>query len=586
DNDSMLIRFSNLSRRDFNSILEKVRKLGNRRYDPTLEGWVVPMTKSNFDEVDKLAREEGFLIDGAVLDRLDQLLIAESLSSSLYKPQSANEFSNISDLIGVLRDYQLVCVEYVSRNPRTIIGDDIGIGKTLEALASVINLNALPCVIITPARQLKLNWKHEITKWFGDKYRVMVLNGLEPTITPELVSSDFIIVNYEILASGSDPSLGQLPAIKIVRPKSIVCDECHKLKNRSSLRTRAVIELVNQCSPNVRLLLSGTPLLNRPQELVPLLDILGMLKPLFSSAGKFLIDYNWTNKDEVTGHRARKFSELNSILRQHCFIRRRKEDVLTELPSCTVAKQLIDLDNRNEYQSVQRDLVNWLIRKVLEDQNYMNSISHLPEPQRRKAIVDAGRNRAATALRAEQLTRIEFLKQVAVKGKLSGAIEWINNFLESDEKLVIFAYHNFALERLINKFNALHILAKDSEKSRMAAKYDFQTRSDKKLIICSMEVAELGIDLTAASHVAILELPWTPSKLDQAIGRVYRQGQAKPVTAWMLLSEGTIEDKILELLSKKKLVVDAVADGTYEEDTSGSNSILDDLVKFLSGGTV
>ena len=260
------------------------------------------------------------------------------------------------------------------------------------------------------------------------------------------------------------------------------------------------------------LALTGTPVINRPAELISQLRILGRLEE-FGSGVKF-------------GQRFRGADahlRLHWHLRARCFVRRLKADVLPQLPAKTRAIVPVELDNEAEYRLAERDLVAWLRSQPLD----------LRE-------LDA---KVAAALRAERLVRLNALKLLAARGKLHAALTWIHDFCSSGERLVVFAHHREIQRALLEHFPARAAHPRRGQPRRpgsRAAGLPGAGRSrGNQLIVCSIEVAGHGITLTRSSNVVFLELDWTPAKHDQAEDRCHRIGQQDAVNAYYLLAAGT-----------------------------------------------
>jgi SNF2 family DNA or RNA helicase len=241
-------------------------------------------------------------------------------------------------------------------------------------------------------------------------------------------------------------------------------------------------------------------------------------------------------------------------------VRRLKKEVLPQLPEKRRSIVPVALDNESEYRLAEKDVVEWLRSQPLD-------LSEL----------DA---KIARTLRAERLAQINTLKRLAARGKLSAAISWIHDFLESDEPLVVFCHHAEVQQALLERFpDAGHLLGGDSAEARDATVRAFQDGSGSPLLICSTRVAGQGITLTRASNVAFLELEWTPAAHDQAEDRCHRIGQRDAVTAWYLMAAETIDETIAELLERKRGVVAAVTDGR-RDDVEG---LVDGVVRALRG---
>jgi SWI/SNF-related matrix-associated actin-dependent regulator of chromatin subfamily A-like protein 1 len=389
---------------------------------------------------------------------------------------------------------------------------------------------------VCPA-SLKLNWMREIGRWVPGR-SVQMLDGKRGGVA----ATDITIINYDIVA-------GRLDGLTDLRPRAVVLDESHYCKNPRAQRTQAAQRL---CAAVPReglvLALTGTPVMNRPPELISQLRILGRLGD-FGSGAQF--------GERFRGPDAHQ--RLHWHLRARCFVRRLKSEVLPQLPAKTRAVVPVALDNEPEYRLAEEDVIAWLQSQPLD----------LHE-------LDA---RVAAALRAERLVRLNALKRLAARGKLHGALHWIHDFVSSGEPLVVFARHREIQHAVLERFpTELHVLGEDSRRARDGAVQGFQS-GEGQLIVCSIEVAGQGITLTRASNVAFLELDWTPAKHDQAEDRCHRIGQQDAVNATYLLAADTIDETIATLLERKRAVIGAVTDGR-EEDERG---VLDALVAELRG---
>ncbi len=517
-----------------------------------------------------------------------------ALSAATDATLEAMPSAALANLGGELKPFQRAGVAYLLEQRRAFLADEQGLGKTIEALATIEADGAYPAIVVCPA-SLKLNWMREIERWLPER-TAQALSGTgskrpRPDVatsqddgakdlstssasTSEVVPStseaipstseaipsaselganlvkpidpaDITVVNYDILAARG-------PALAALKPKALVLDESHYCKNAAAKRTQAVARLAATV-PNEGLVLAltGTPVMNRPPELIAQLRIIGRLAD-FGSGAQF-------------GRRfkgADAHVRLHWHLRSRCFVRRLKADVLPQLPAKTRTVVPVELDNEAEYRLAETDVIAWLRSRPLD----------LGE-------LDA---KIAAALRAERLVRLNALKMLAARGKLHAALAWIHDFCTSGERLVVFARHREVQRAVIERFpHALHILGEDSHAARDASLSAFQAAnsSENQLIVCSIEVAGQGLTLTQASNVAFLELDWTPAKHDQAEDRCHRIGQQDAVNAWYLLAAGTIDETMATLLERKRAIIGAVTDGREEED----EGIVDALARELAG---
>ena len=506
-------------------------RLGAIRADP----FCVP-------ELDALLAAHAIWVDPAALPLLQEIREQHARAAGLVELSLATDAHlELPGLGGELKPFQRAGVSYLLSQRRAFLADEQGLGKTIEALATLEADGAYPAVVVCPA-SLKLNWLRELERWLPHRSARALAGTGAGAPAP---GADITLVNYEIVAA-------RLQELCALAPRALVLDESHHCKNAAAKRTQAVQRL-SAAVPREGLVLalSGTPVLNRPTELISQLRIIGRLED-FGSGVRF-------------GERFRGADahlRLHWHLRARCFVRRLKADVLTQLPAKTRAVVPVELDNEPEYRLAERDVVAWLQSQPLD----------LRE-------LDA---KVAAALRAERLVRLNALKLLAARGKLHATLRWIHDFCSSGERLVVFAHHREIQQAVLHRFpRALHLLGQDSHAARDAAVEAFQGPDgpDNQLLICSIEVAGQGLTLTRSSNVAFLELDWTPAKHDQAEDRCHRIGQQDAVNASYLLAADTVDETIATLLERKRAVIGAVTDGR-EEDEEG---VVDALVRELRG---
>ena len=492
---------------------------------------------STAPQVDAMVRARGVIIDADARLRLDELLAEHERGAGLVELSQAHDadFDLPATVKGELMPFQRAGVAYALRQRRAFLADEQGLGKTIEALVALEAAGAYPAVVVCPA-SLKLNWLRECGRWVPER-RAAAVSGR----SGELPEADIFVVNYDVLDAYVDAFAAREPA-------ALVLDESHYCKNPKARRTKAAIELSAAMDPDaMRLALTGTPLVNRPGELVPQLRALRRLADFGSGA-------TFERRFEADAARRR----LHWHLRSRCYVRRRKEEVLPQLPSKRRITVPVPLTNEAEYRAVESDLITWLHEAVAD-------------PDQLSRRVDA-------ALRAEALVRLNALRHVAARGKLEAAVEWIESFEES-ERLVVFAHHRDIQDALVQRFpEAARVLGSDNVRVRDENVQRFQT-GDVPLCICSLEAASHGITLTAAANVAFLELGWTPAKHDQAEDRIHRIGQDRHVTAWYLLAADTIDEKIAGLIDYKRAVVGSITDGSEGAEQAVVDRLLQDLVR-------
>jgi superfamily II DNA or RNA helicase len=565
-----------------------IRNLPNRRFSKVGgPHWTVGLGIEAGNAMRDLHDKHGYELSRQADEAM--AAVVEAAERAVAESRAEDAEVEVAGLGGTLMPFQRAGVAYAVRAKRCIIADEMGLGKTVQALAAIHHACSYPALVICPA-SLKLNWQREASRWLPGKVAaVLTLEHYDWALR-----ADVTVLNYDVLARHArscrfpkeDPEptckgCALLLALRARGYKALVVDEMHYVKNFKANRTAAVKYLAKQVP--MRLGLTGTPVLNRPQELISPLGILGRLEDMggfwhFAKryCGAYQDKYGWN----MTG--AANLGELNDRLRASCFVRRRKADVLKELPAKRRAMVPVDIDNRAEYDRVEADVIGWCGARAAADAGFQASIAHLSEPERRRLTADHRASSEYRAAQAETLVRIEALKQVAAAGKVAAVVEWVGAMLETDEKLVLFATHRDIQRRLLAEFpKAARIFGDDDAATRQANVDRFQRDDDCRLIICSLAAAGVGLTLTAASNVAFVEFGWTPAAHDQAEDRCHRIGQTDSVTAWYLAAGGTIDDHILQLVNKKRTVVDAATDGAT---VTAGGGILNEVVELLTQG--
>ena len=455
-----------------------------------------------------------------VLERLRAEAAEASTAIRASRATAAEPLADVAAVLGgTLEPFQWAAVHYALHARRAFLADEQGLGKTVEALATLEADGAFPAIVVCPA-SLKLNWERETQRWLP--HRSVAVVGGRMAAPPR---ADVTIVNYEIVASHRD-------ALARRGPRALVVDESHYVKNPQAKRTRAVRRLAEGMPRDaLRLALTGTPVLNHAEELISQLRVLGRLED-FGSGARFKAQFRGPLTEE----------RLHWHLRRSCFVRRRKAEVLPQLPEKRQVVVPVALDNQREYRLAEDDVIAWLREQPL-DLSELNA-------------------KIAATLRAERLAQLGTLQRLAARGKLHAALTWIHDFLASGEPLVVFARHVEVQEAVMERFpQAAHLLGRDPLPAREATVRGFQEDDGPQLIVCATRVAAQGITLTRASNVAFLELEWTPAMHDQAEDRCHRIGQRDAVTAWYLLAAGTIDETMSRLIARKRGLVSAVTDG-------------------------
>jgi SWI/SNF-related matrix-associated actin-dependent regulator 1 of chromatin subfamily A len=418
---------------------------------------------------------------------------------------------NVEGYSKQLMAFQQTGVIFGLLNKRVLIADEMGLGKSIQALGILRLANAFKSIIVCP-KSLKYKWLKEASCL--DNVSVEIVNNKTDFTN---LKHDIYIINYENVKKYIDI----LESTKEI--KSVIFDESHYLKNAKTKRSKSCLKLARNVEYVIEL--TGSPVLNRPSELINQIDILGKLD-YFGGYSGFVEKYcceekNYRNKYDSEEYMEANYSELSEYLRSYLYIRREKSEILKDLPPKQRTTILVDI-NEKKYKE-----------KIKE---YKNEV----DKKKKKQL-------------------LENLKKIASHEKLDSIKERINNCIENKEKVVVFAYHRSMQEELINSYpDCLTIVSSQSEEERQDSAEKFQNVDDEYLIICSIKVAYYGFDLFAASQVLFAEMDWVPEINNQAEDRLHRIGQKNSVNVWYIIAKNTIEEKILEANIEKSKVINKI----------------------------
>jgi len=412
----------------------------------------------------------------------------------------------------------------------------------MQSIATINLANAFPCLVICPA-SLKINWEREWNK-FTDK-KAMVLSDSVRDSWPffwQTGLNQVFIVNYESLkkyfvhrikksARFTLRDVEFKQAINLF--KSVIIDESHRVKSSATQQSKFTKGI---CAGKEWIIqLTGTPVVNKPKDLVAQLSILGRMDD-FGGYKNFVQRY-------CSGpNEASNLKELNFKLWDTSMFRREKKSVLKDLPDKTRQTLICEITNRKEYQDAEDDLINYLIK-----------------------YKDATDEKIQKALRGEVMVRISILRQVSAKGKLKEVIEFVNDFREQGQKIVLFCSLHEIVDGLKKAFPAaVSVTGRENQAEKQAAIDSFQNNPKTDIIICSIRAAGVGLTLTAASNVAFIEFPWTYADCVQCEDRCHRIGQKDSVTCYYFLGKNTIDEKVYQIIQDKKGIAAAITGSTEQ----------------------
>lgn len=404
-----------------------------------------------------------------------------------------------------LRPYQIEGVEKLIglavRRGGAILADEPGLGKTAQTAEFINRTNPKSVLIVCPA-SLRVNWRKELDRWLNPDTLCRVK-----------------ILSYESVSRGDAGNDGCDLA---------VFDEAHYLKNPQAKRTKACLSL----RAGIRLFLTGTPVVNRPMDLFPILKSLG-LKLTRTDFGKrycagYLRQISWKPRKfawDFSG--ASHQDELNAALRGHCMVRRTKAEVLSELPA--KIRQIVELDipGYRESESL-RDAVTRMFDGMA------SAAENLPELRK-------------IAFEELAAARLDIARQ-----KLPVVLDFIRDLLEEEEKVVVFAHHREIIGAIATAVSeSVELKGGMTDVQKDAAVRAFQEGS-ARLFVGQITAAGTGITLTATRTVLFAELDWVPGNVIQAEDRCHRIGQQLPVRVIHLVAKDSVDARMVHALVEKQ----------------------------------
>jgi len=441
---------------------------------------------------------------------------------------------------GKLMNFQKEGLDFLLKSSgNALLADEMGLGKTVQTLAYVsTEKQTFPVLIVAPLVTLK-NWEREIEKFLKRKSRNgRIVESESPSVTlirtgksKELPKSDMYVINYELLLKRSED-------IEKLGIRTIVCDEVHNLRSKTTQKYKAIKKLAALSTVQYRIGLSGTPIYNRGSEIWPIIDI---LKPgLLGSFKEFCEYFCYVNDKGKAIVLENKRASLRNELQKHVMLRRKKSDVLKELKDKVRYKEVIASDTDFYLEELDK------IWKKLES-------------EQKEAQTEF--SKSASYHRAIQSER-----QIAGIAKLSHVINFVKNIMEIEESVVVFCHHKVIhklLHESLQEFSPVSIIGGQSDNLRQDQIDKFQ-RGESKLMIAGIRAGNVGINLTRAKYVIFAELDWSPAIHRQAEDRLHRIGQKNTVFAYYLIGNGTLDDHVASILVDKSYEIDAIMDETVD----------------------
>jgi hypothetical protein len=439
-----------------------------------------------------------------------------------------------------LYPYQREGMLHLAFTERALLADEMGLGKTIQAIAACALLHRLGKVrrvlVVTPA-SLKTEWEEQIQQFTELPYQLVFGRRFE-RLAAYSNAPFFTIVNYEQMLADS------LEVNQRLQPDVVILDEAQRIKNWSAKTSQAIKRLQSRYA----FVLTGTPIENRIDELYSLMDFLDptVLGPLFRFNREY---YELDDRGRPAGYR--NLTQLHERIRPF-MLRRRKADVETELPARTDRTFFVPLsdEQKGEYD------------------DHEAAVARLAHAARRRPLTQAEQEKLLRHLAMMRMvcdTNYILNPEQRACPKLHELEKILEECRDNpDVKVIVFSEWERMLELVRSLCKRLDIgfawhTGSVPQKRRRAEINVFKNDPACRVFL-STDSGASGLNLQIASVVINCDLPWNPAKLEQRIARAWRKHQTRPVTVIHLVSEHTIEQRMLETLSQKQ----ALADGVLE----------------------
>ena len=443
-----------------------------------------------------------------------------------------------------LYDFQKDGIEFgLERKGRILLADEMGVGKTVQAIGiALLYKEEWPVLIICPS-SLKFVWRDEILKWIpninDDKINIQIFK----------TSKDYFKCGVKFYIMSYDLTIKLEDKINEKNFKFIIADEAHYLKSPDAKRTKCLMPIIKKSKRVI--LITGTPILAKPVELFPLLN---MLRPdLFHNFSIFGNRYcdpkrnffgmDWTGSSHP--------KELNFILK-HIMIRRLKKDVISQLPPKKRQKVEIQTDPKIIKQIT---AINLSSEKIIEKFNELSNTSINPN------LVTFVNNDDIEDGNDNLVNLFNKVYKLSAEAKASGVKEYIHYLIDNKCKFLIFAHHIVmldAIEEEVQKLKVDYIRIDGKVKLEKRQEYVQKYQKDETCLVAILSITACytGITLTAASTVVFSELHMTPAVMIQAEDRAHRIGQEHEcVNIHYLYGPDTIDEVLFKMLNQKQVLI-------------------------------
>jgi SNF2 family DNA or RNA helicase len=488
----------------------------------------------------------------------------EILRARLRNFGGIEEIEPPASLANTLRGYQrrgLDFLQYLaSFRFGGILADEMGLGKTLEMITYLLHRKDMegpaPCLVIAPT-SVTHTWENEIARFAPTLSTLRLQSGADRAQRyAELENYDVIITSY---------ALARLDAEQLERFnfRTLILDEAQNAKNPSS----QIAKVVRNLRADHRLALTGTPVENSLRDLW---SIFAFVEPgLLGSEASFRRRFEnpIAEGDETAAHQLR--SRLEPFV-----LRRTKEDVARELPERT--EQIIECDLSPLQRRLYRGIAEAARRDVIANIGGENGMEGAT------VHVLAALTRLRQVCAHPGLILPEYIDEPEASGKFDAFLETVEEVLSGGHKVLVFSAFASMLKIMRTALQKRDVVlgyldGSTKDRDRQAEVERFMSADGPPVFLCSLKAGGVGLTLTAADYVVLYDPWWNPAVERQAIDRTHRIGQTRPVTAYRMVTAGSVEEKIRALAERKS----ALSRSVIKADSAIAKSLTKDDLEFL-----
>lgn len=505
-------------------LIDLVRTLENRQYDKEKRIWTIPLVGANGSL--KRLLDAGFKISPELKKALKEEKELEIEAGKLGESEQV-EFESSLPLL----NYQKIGAKFLNKIGSGLLGDDVGIGKTLQVFAVLEHTNPNKVLYFCPAI-LKHQVKSEMEK-FGLDWPVVVIEG-NATERRMLWQKEAMvyIANYELL-------LRDFHFIDVRIWDYIIADESTKISNPFAKQSR----LIKRLRGKKKIAMSGSPISNRANELWNILDfcVSGVMGNYFQFVDRYCVKNSWGG---IFAYK--NMEDLQNRLKRF-MIRRTKEQVLPELPEKITSEVPFELSEREKelYKKIKEEIL-FEIEKT--------DISKIENPMTIQMTL-------VKLLRLQQLVdSMELIGEKKQSSKVELLKELLEENLQNNRKALVFTkFEKMAtiLARELKEYRPVVISGRVSEKDRQEIIRKFNNEEENKVLI-STSAGQYGINLQRATIVFHYDQEFSLAKMTQRDGRSHRLGVKDTVFAYHLLAKGTVDYHFRKIVKKKTELSNAI----------------------------